>query len=109
MEGVMQADNPIRIRTLTGAAIAPFAADFRRVQLEVFGEWPYLIQGSAAPGLGYLRKYVGHSRAAMFVASDNRGVVGAAPCLPMEDESPHIQAPFIERGWDPRRFFYYGE
>ncbi len=106
----MQADNPIRIRTLTGAAIAPFAAEFRRIQLEVFHDWPYLIQPwQAAAGTGYLQKYISHPRAALFLASDDGGPVGAATCLPMEDESPHIQAPFVERGWDLRRFFYYGE
>ena len=36
-------------------------------------------------------------------------VVGASTAMPMSQETPEFQAPFLAQGWDVGRVFYYGE
>jgi GNAT superfamily N-acetyltransferase len=108
MEPSMTADNTIRFQTLTGQAIAGANAAFQHLHVDVFYDWPYLFQGDpAAPP--YIANYVTLPRAALFLVANDGKPVAAATCLPLQDESPNVQAPFIERGWDPARFFYFGE
>ena len=108
MQPAMTPDNAVRIQTLTGAAIAQGHAAFQRLHVAVFHDWPYLYQGDA-DAEPYIASYSQHPRAALFVLSHGGEPVGAATCLPLQDESANVQAPFLERGWDPRRFFYFGE
>jgi GNAT superfamily N-acetyltransferase len=104
----MSPDNAIHIRTLTGAAIAEAHAAFQSLHVQVFRDWPYLYEGDPAER-PYIAGYVDHPRAALFLATHAGEPVGAATCLPLGDESANVQAPFLERGWDVRRFFYFGE
>jgi len=104
----MNGSNTIEITTYTGACIAAGLADFQRVHVGVFREWPYLIDAKPEEP-PYISPYVNLSRAALFVARDAGRAVGAATCLPLQDESANVQAPFVERGWNPARFFYFGE
>jgi GNAT superfamily N-acetyltransferase len=108
MQRAMNPDNAIRIRTLTGPAIAEAHAAFQQLHVSVFYDWPYLYEGDprAEPYIAYYTRY---PRAAVFLATAGDQPVGAATCLPLGDETPNVQAPFIERGWDPGRFFYFGE
>ena len=102
-------DEPqVRIRTLTGAAMAEGLAAFQQLHVAVFFDWPYLYEGrpQSEP---YISSYLPHPRAALFLATAGEQPVGAATCLPLEDESDNVQAPFREKGWDVRRFFYFGE
>ncbi len=104
----MSPDASVQFRTYTGAAIVQACAAFQQLHVEVFHEWPYLYQGDpAAPP--YISGYVDIPRAALFVATHGEQPVAAATCLPLGDESANVQAPFLDRGWDPARFFYFGE
>ncbi len=104
----MTPEPSIRFQTFTGPAIAQACAAFQHLHVEVFHDWPYLFQGDpAAPP--YIAGYVDIPRAALFLATDGDRPVAAATCLPLGDESANVQAPFLERGWDPARFFYFGE
>ena len=108
MQPAMNPDNGIHIGTFTGAAIARGARAFQAVHAEVFRDWPYLVD-SHPDDVPYIVRDAKHPRAALFVASQGGEPVGAAPCPAVEGERPNVQAPFRERGWDLRRFFYYGE
>jgi GNAT superfamily N-acetyltransferase len=102
-------NDDFRIRTYTGQAISQVATPFRWLQRTVFSEWPYLFGGNSAGGQAYTNRYTLVPRAALFLATAGGEPVGAATCMPLEEESANIQAPFLERGWNPRRFFYFGE
>ena len=108
MQRGMPPDNALRIRTFTGAAIAEAHAAFQFLHVAVFRDWPYLYAGSTG-GQPYIKTYTVHPRAALFLASHGDAPVGAATCLPLGDETANVQAPFLHRGWDVRRFFYFGE
>jgi GNAT superfamily N-acetyltransferase len=98
-----------RIVTLTGDAVAPHLPALARLRQEVFRAWPYLYAGSADEEARYLQTYAQRRDFALIVALDNDTPIGAATCLPLVEESENVRAPFLGRGWDPGRFFYYGE
>jgi len=99
----------LRIETLTGPALAPYIADLARLRTVVFRDFPYLYDGDAGDGAGYLRRYQETPGAAVILARDGARVVGAATCLPLAEETDSITAPLRARGLDLRRFFYFGE
>ncbi len=104
----MASDSTMDIRTFTGPAMRAALGAFQQLHVEVFYDWPYLYQGNPASE-PYISSYLPHPRAALFLACAAGQPVGAATCLPLEDESDSVKAPFLQRGWDLRRFFYYGE
>ena len=80
-----------------------------RLRAAVFRDWPYLYDATPDYEAGYLRTYAASPRAAVFVALDGDEPVGMSTCLPLEDETANVTAPFRDKGWDLARFFYFGE
>jgi len=99
----------LRIDTVTGPAIEPLLPDVARLRISVFREYPYLYDGDSAYEAAYLRRYVERPGAAIIVCTDDEVVVGASTCMPLRLESADIAAPFVARGLDLDRFFYFGE
>ena len=104
----MQDHDGVTFTTYTGAAIARGLGEFQRLHVAVFQEWPYLYEGDPNE-TPYIASYVHRPRAALFLAWAGDQAIGLCTCLPLGDESENVQAPFIARGWDVRRFFYFGE
>ena len=102
-------DEPIRVQTCTGAALLPLLPALARLRITVFREWPYLYDGSKGYETGYMHSYADSPHAAVVVAFAGDEPVGAATCLPLMDESENVKAPFLARGLDPARVFYFGE
>lgn len=99
----------MQIRLLQGAAIAPHIDDLARLRLTVFREFPYLYDGTLEYEARYLSTYAESPESLFVLALDGMRVVGASTGLPMSDETEAFQRPFLERGWDPARIFYFGE
>jgi GNAT superfamily N-acetyltransferase len=99
----------LRIDTRQGDALTPLLPALARLRITVFRAWPYLHEGDAEHEVQYLQTYVRSSKAGVIVAFDGETPVGASTCLPLTDETPNVQAPFLAHGWDPARFFYFGE
>lgn len=97
------------IHLLHGSAIEPFITDLARLRIEVFREFPYLYDGTAEYEANYLSTYARSARSLFVLALDGGRVVGASTGLPMADETDEFKRPFLERGWDPQRIFYFGE
>lgn len=97
------------VQTFIGGAIAPFLPDLARLRLAVFREWPYLYDGDMSYEEHYLATYSA-SRESLFVLAFSQGrVVGASTGVPMADETEAFKRPFLARGYDPQRIFYFGE
>jgi len=109
MHPPMPSDPPIRMETITGPAIADAIPALQRVRATVFREFPDLYDGDPAVPADYLATYARSPRAAVVMAWDGDTPVGAATCLPLADESEDTTEPFLARGWDLTRFFYFGE
>ncbi|HNR91349.1 MAG TPA: GNAT family N-acetyltransferase [Dokdonella sp.] len=97
------------IRIFTGGAVAPHLDDVARLRIEVFRDFPYLYDGDVGYEATYLATYA-KSRESLFVlVFDGARVIGASTGLPLADETPSFQKPFVERGIDLGRVFYFGE
>ena len=99
----------LHIQRVTGAALPALLADLARLRVRVFREWPYLYDGDEGYERAYLTTYLRSPRAAVIVARRDGRIVGASTCLPLIDETANVQAPFAAAGYDPARFFYFGE
>ena len=97
------------VRRLSGGDIDAFLPELARLRIRVFREYPYLYEGSAAYEEKYLKTYANVPESVMVLVWDGGRVVGASSGLPLEVETPETIAPFITRGYDPKRIFYYGE
>lgn len=99
----------IRLETLTGADLRAHLPDLARLRAAVFRDWPYLYEARAGYEANYQSAYATSPAAGLVLAWDGGQAIGAATCLPLADETDDVKAPFVERGLDPRRYFYFGE
>lgn len=99
----------VSILRLPAAGADAYLDDIARLRIDVFRAYPYLYDGNAAYEARYLQAY-GRSADSVFVlALDGGRVVGASTGIPLEDEDEAFRQPFVERGLDVGRVFYFGE
>jgi GNAT superfamily N-acetyltransferase len=99
----------LRLENFHGAQLAPHLDSLGRLRISVFREFPYLYDGSLEYEREYLQTYLNSPGSMVVLAFDGAEVVGATTCLPMADEGPEFQAPFLGAGWDVSQIFYFGE
>lgn len=99
----------MRIAVFTGGDIAPHLPALAALRQNVFRDWPYLYDGTEANEREYLAEFAASADAGLVVAFDGNLPVGCSTCLPLTHGDPAVAAPFVERGIDPARVFYFGE
>lgn len=99
----------LHLRRCSGAAINAWLPELARLRIQVFREFPYLYDGSAAYEEKYLKTYVDAPDSVMVLVRDGERVVGASSGLPLVAETSNVIEPFLAHGYDPQRIFYYGE
>ncbi len=97
------------VRSFTGPAALDYLNDLAALRIEVFREFPYLYDGNMASERAYLQAFLAAPDAVLVIAFDGEKVIGASTGLPMIHETPNIQQPFLEAGYDIEKVFYYGE
>lgn len=101
--------SPLRVERFTGPEVQRFLPDLARLRIEVFREFPYLYDGDPGYEERYLATYTRSPESVVVVVFDGGRVVGASTGTPLETETPEVQAPFRDHGFDPARIFYFGE
>ena len=99
----------VQIFRLTGNDILPYLDDVAQLRIQVFRTFPYLYEGSMAYEQRYLSTYANSPDSVFVLAQDDDRVVGAATAIPMAHETDEFKQPFVDRGYDPERIFYFGE
>ena len=99
----------IAIQQLSGKAVEPWIADLARLRITVFRDFPYLYDGTVEYEENYLQTYLKSPDSIVILALDGDRVVGASTGLPMQDETPEFQQPFIDQGYVPAKVFYCAE
>jgi GNAT superfamily N-acetyltransferase len=95
---------------LSGSALEPWLDALGALRIHVFREYPYLYDGSLEYEREYLRTYVNASGSLVVLVTDPTDtVVGATTCIPLRDEGPEFQQPFLEHGFDLNEICYFGE
>jgi GNAT superfamily N-acetyltransferase len=99
----------VRVEFFAGEAMRPYLPALARLRVAVFRDWPYLYDGTLKEEEVYLSALARSPRGGLAVAFDGMEPVGCSTCLPLPDAEAGVIAPFRARGWDPARFFYFGE
>ncbi|SEI91961.1 hypothetical protein SAMN04488058_102220 [Deinococcus reticulitermitis] len=111
MEGAPAAR--LSVNPVTGPELLAAIPDLARLRMGVFRAFPYLYEGSAGYEEAYLRTYAEAPGALVALARDGERVVGASTALPLVQETPDIQRPFLaaeqRREFDVARILYLGE
>lgn len=94
---------------LSGQDAAPYLDEVAALRIAVFREWPYLYDGDRDYERDYLAAYAASPESVCVLAFDQGRVVGASTGLPLADDQAAFQRPFLDRGEDVSRIFYFGE
>ncbi|MDR2011703.1 MAG: GNAT family N-acetyltransferase [Rhodanobacter sp.] len=99
----------IEIRACQGSEVAPYLDAVAALRIRVFRDWPYLYAGDHAYETKYLATYARSAQSLFVLALDGERVIGASTGVPLTDETPAFQRPFVERGIALTEVFYFGE
>lgn len=99
----------LRIECVRGAAIAPFLPALAALRIRVFRDWPYLYDGDLDYEAEYLKTYSRSPRSLFVLAFDGDTIVGCSTAVPLADENPEFQAPFVAAGIPVADVYYFGE
>jgi hypothetical protein len=95
---------------LSGQAIEPWLDGLGALRISVFREYPYLYDGSLDYEREYLQTYVKAPESRVVLVTDaEKTVVGATTCIPLRNEGPEFQEPFIKQGFSLDDVCYFGE
>lgn len=97
------------VKDCAGADIGDNLEALARLRIRVFREYPYLYDGTLAYEKKYLKMYLASPRSFIAVCLDGTEIVGATTCLPLEDAEEAFHRPFVEKKYDPKVVFYFGE
>lgn len=92
-----------------GNEILGAANDFAALRISVFREFPYLYDGTLAYELSYIQVYSQSPNAILFALYHEERMIGATTCVPLEEESNAVKAPFIENALKIDDYLYFGE
>jgi GNAT superfamily N-acetyltransferase len=99
----------IELVSLSGPAARVYSEALAQLRIQVFAEWPYLYHGSLEYERKYIKTFLKARHSVLVLALDNGQVVGASTGLPMLRETANIKRPFMARGHDLSRIFYFSE
>ena len=92
-----------------GKDIAELIPALGELRIRVFHDFPYLYEGSQEYEENYLQVYTKNPLSIAYVVFDGEKAVGATTGMPLSAESPEIQQPFLDRGLNIDKIFYFGE
>ena len=99
----------LRVERLTGSALADAVPELARLRMTVFRDWPYLYDGTLAYEQDYLATFSAATGAVVVAAYDADAMIGAATAAPLLGSAAEFAEPFLVRGDDPGKIFYFGE
>ena len=99
----------LRFERFQGPDLEERLWDIARLRMTVFRDWPYLYEGTAEYERRFLQIYIDSPRSFALAVVDGDEVVGVTTAMPMADEDPAIQQPFVDAGFDVDRGFYFAE
>ncbi|MBL7808197.1 MAG: GNAT family N-acetyltransferase [Saprospiraceae bacterium] len=99
----------LRYEKYRGAAFRTVFEPLAALRIRVFRDFPYLYEGTLDYELEYLDTYAQAERALLFAVYDGQKMVGATTCIPLANETPDVQKPFLKAGYHLEEVFYFGE
>lgn len=99
----------LTVQSFTGNRAHAYKTALARLRIEVFREYPYLYDGSVEYEEKYLDTFLQAKDSIIVVAFADDKVVGVSTGIPLENEPPAIQQPWIDGGYAPDQIFYFSE
>ncbi len=99
----------VRIRLVRVAELLPYVEGLAALRIEVFREWPYLYEGSAAYESGYLKRYVDCADSLVVLAFADDQMVGASTGLPLVSADDDFKQALAASEFPVESVFYCGE
>jgi GNAT superfamily N-acetyltransferase len=99
----------IDVLRVSGAELRPYLSEVAKLRIAVFREWPYLYDGDMDYERDYLAAYAASADSVFVLAHEQGRMIGASTGLPLADDRGVFQVPFVDRGEDIARIFYFGE
>lgn len=99
----------IEIKSYFGKEIEPLVSELAKLRINVFRDYPYLYEGDLEYEKKYLKVYTDSSKSVLVAAICDNQIIGAATALPLSDETPNIQEPFLLANINPAHIYYFGE
>jgi hypothetical protein len=98
----------IKIRTLHGAGIKTYIPSIVKVRTEVLKEYPYMRTCHAEEDTQYFR-YLSKSKDSIAVlVFDGPKIIGVTTGIPLDEQLPAFQKPFLEKDLKPSDYYYFG-
>ncbi|AIT09265.1 hypothetical protein LO80_04300 [Candidatus Francisella endociliophora] len=96
---------------LKGLEIDKFLNDVIDLRIKVFREYPYLYDGNLEYEREYFKDFIKDSTARVILVKDADKVVAVATSIALSNAHlcDDTHKPFVEKGYDVERFYYYGE
>lgn len=98
----------IKIRTLIGSGIKTYMQSIAKVRQEVLSEIPYLQLGGPETDLHYVKHLALSKDSIAVIVFDGPKIIGASTGIPLSDELPLFQEPFLKRGIPLEDYYYFG-
>lgn len=100
---------PIDVVRVTGDELTASLDAVARLRIEVFRDFPYLYDGTAAYERDYLAEYAGTDGGVVVLAKHGDEVIGAATGMPLAEADAAFREPFLDAGVPVAEWFYFGE
>jgi GNAT superfamily N-acetyltransferase len=99
----------LQVEPLTGQALQRVLPALAQLRIAVFRDYPYLYDGTLDYEEHYLERFAASEGSVIVVAEDAGEVVGASTGAPLVGHAQEFAAPFLAKGYDLGRIFYFGE
>ena len=99
----------MEFKVYKGTEIEAIFDALAELRIQVFGEFPYLYQGTKEFEFQYLNKYVESNCSFIYTIWDNQKLIGASSCIALSDEFEDVKDPFLKAGMDINSIIYFGE
>ena len=98
----------IKIRTLRGAGIKTYIPSIVKVRNEVLKEYPYMRDNPVEEDTKYF-KHLSQSKDSIAVLIfDGPKIIGVTTGMPLEEQLPFLQKPFLEKKIKLSEIFHFG-
>ena len=96
---------------LKGLEIEKYLDDVIKLRIAVFREYPYLYDGNIEYEKEYFKDFIKDQTARVILVKDSGKVVAVATSIALSNAHlcDDTHKPFVGKGYDVDRFYYYGE
>lgn len=102
-------DEGLELKAFTGKQARQYVEPIAHLTMSLFSEFPYLYKKNLKNEKEYLERYFSAATSRILLLFNKDSIVGFSSSISLTEESPEIQAPFIQKGYNLSEYFYIGD